>query len=139
VSYLIREMTIEDYEQAYQLWNDTDGIGLSDADSRENIMAYIIRNPGLSYVAVDQDQIIGTGLCGHDGRRGYLHHIVVHQNYQKQDIGRALVEICVKGLQKIGIKKCHIFVYRNNDEGKTFWEHLGWKIRHELDIMSLDI
>ena len=30
-------MTIEDYEKVLDLWENTDGIGLSDADSKEAI------------------------------------------------------------------------------------------------------
>lgn len=32
---LIREMTPEDYDAVYALWQATEGLGLSDADSRE--------------------------------------------------------------------------------------------------------
>jgi hypothetical protein len=43
----IAEFTIEAYEQVYSLWNTCDGIGLSAADSRDNIRAYLDRNPGM--------------------------------------------------------------------------------------------
>ncbi len=33
----LREMTIEDYDQVYRLWNLTDGLAISDAESKENI------------------------------------------------------------------------------------------------------
>ena len=135
----IRQMTISDYESAYALWEKTPGIGLSDADSRENIHLYLQRNSGFSFVASCDGKLVGAVLCGHDGRRGYLHHLVVDERYQKQQAGKLLVENCMNALEQLGIKKCHIFVYRDNEAGKAFWEHIGWKLRLELDIMSFDI
>ena len=139
MSFEIRQMKISDYEAAYALWEKTPGIGLSDADSRENIDIYLQRNPGFSFIALSENKLVGAVLCGHDGRRGYLHHLVVDERYQKQQVGKLLVENCMNALEQLGIKKCHIFVYRDNEAGKAFWEHIGWKLRLELDIMSFDI
>ena len=132
-------MMISDYEDVYALWKKAPGIGLSDADSRERIEIYLERNPGLSFVAISNDRHVGAVLCGHDGRRGYLHHLVVEKQFQKHNIGKMLVEHCMQALEQKNIQKCHIFVYRDNETGKTFWEHMGWKVRLDLDIMSYDI
>lgn len=68
-----------------------EGIGLSNADSQENIAGFLERNPNLSFVAVANGKIIGTVLCGHDGRRGYIYHVMVSDAYRNQGIGKALV------------------------------------------------
>ena len=47
----IREMTIKDYVQMFNLWISNEGLALSDADSKENINMYLCRNKGLSYVS----------------------------------------------------------------------------------------
>lgn len=47
----IREFLIDDYPAARSLWESTDGVGLSDADTLPNIAAFLRRNPGLSFVA----------------------------------------------------------------------------------------
>ena len=139
MSFVIRPMSIEDYEQAYTLWEKTEGIGLNDADKKENIQMYLDRNPKLSFVALSQDQIIGTVLSGHDGRRGFIHHLAVDIHHQRQGIGAKLVNKSLKALKQRGIQKCHIFVYRDNVSGKAFWKHIGWKLRKDLDILSFDI
>ena len=68
---LIREMTIEDYEQVYELWTDIKGFGIrSIDDSREGVERFLKRNPTTSVVAVQNGLIIGNILYGHDGRTG---------------------------------------------------------------------
>ena len=44
-------MTIQDYDAVLALWQSVDGMGLSDADSREGIGRYLARNPGMSFTA----------------------------------------------------------------------------------------
>lgn len=140
MSFVIREMTIDDYDPVIQLWQKTEGVGLSSADSREAIARYLSRNPGMSFVAVlDDGQMVGAVLCGHDGRRGFLHHLAVQPDYRRQGIGRALVNHCITRLELEGIDKCHLFVFRTNTTGQAFWKGLGWTERQTLAIMSKDI
>lgn len=68
----IREFTIADYPGALGLWESTDAIGLSNADSRSNISSFLDRNPGLSFVALDGSTLVGTILCGHDGAAAWF-------------------------------------------------------------------
>jgi len=72
MSVLIQEMTIQDYDEVRALWEESDGIEISDADSRDGIARFLERNAGLSFVARDGNELIGAVLCGHDGRRGYI-------------------------------------------------------------------
>ena len=139
MSTQIREMSIADYETMYALWQNTEGIGLSDADSKEGIKRFLERNPGLSFVACDGDEIVGAALCGHDGRRGYIHHLAVAKSHRKQGIGKSLVGRCMFALMQIGIAKCHLFVFDDNQEAIKFWNKVGWTERVELMLMSQQI
>lgn len=133
------EFKIKDYQNIISLWKNCAGIGLSSADSKANMQSYLRRNPGMSFVAKYQNEIIGAALCGHDGRRGYLHHLAVHPDYRNQGIGRSLVERCVSALQRMGIQKCHLFIFNSNIEGIQFWEKIGWSPRNDLGIVSKEI
>ncbi len=133
---VVREMRIEDYDSVLELWSATDGIGLSDADSKVNIAAFLQRNPGLSFVVLWEGQIVGAALCGQDGRRGYLHHLTVQKSYRKRGLGKALIEACFNGLREINIAKCHIFVFKDNIVGIEFWNRSGWQTRGDLQVMS---
>lgn len=133
---IYRIMTIIDYEPVYDLWKSTPGIGLSDADSREGIEKFLEANPGRCFVALSGDELVGTVMCGCDGRRGYLHHLAVRADQRGQGIGRQLVEECMAALRAIGIDKVHIFVIKDNESGKVFWRNAGWQERHDLTVMS---
>ena len=134
ISY--RPMTIADYEQVYDLWEKTEGIGLSDADSKENIAQFLNRNPGISFVAYDRDMLVGAVLCGNDGRRGFIHHLTVDESHQRLGIGSQLIEHCLVKLADINIHKCHLFVFAENQPAIGFWERTGWEQRGELTIIS---
>lgn len=132
----IDALTLDDYPAVLALWTAVEGIGLSDADTPAGIAQYLQRNPGLSFVARDDGRIVGAVLCGHDGRRGYLHHLAVATDHRRRGIGRALVESCLAGLRELGIDKCHLFVYAGNAAAIAFWDRIGWEQRHDLVIMS---
>lgn len=136
---LYRQATISDYDQMYNLWKNIEGIGLSDSDTKENIEKFLNKNQGLNYICEEKGKIIGTILCGEDGRRGYLYHLAVDKDYRRKGIGTKLVNLVFDNLKKKGIIKCHLFVYYENELGKTFWEKTGWCKRDELLIYSKDI
>ena len=129
-------MTIADYDAVLRLWLDAEGVGLNESDSRENIASFLGRNPGLSRVAGCGDAIIGAVLCGHDGRRGYLHHLAVAKTHRKLGLGRQLVEACLADLARQGIPKCNIFLFADNAAGEAFWKHNGWAKRSDLQVMQ---
>jgi ribosomal protein S18 acetylase RimI-like enzyme len=125
-----------DYEQVMALWQATEGITLREADAREAILAYLARNPGLSFVARDGDVLAGAVLAGTDGRRGYLQHLAVAPPYRGRGVGRALAERVIEALRVAGISKCHLMVRQENERAKTFWAHLGWTVREDISLMS---
>jgi ribosomal protein S18 acetylase RimI-like enzyme len=95
----ISEMTIQDYDEAYTLWQRCEGIGLSEADSRCGIEAFLKHNPGLSFTARTDEGVAGTVLCGSDGRRGYLYHLAVDPSCRRMGIGQALMERSLSALR----------------------------------------
>jgi N-acetylglutamate synthase len=137
----IQNMSIRDYGDVFALWKTTPGIGLheDEDDSKDGIRRYLKRNPGMSFVARKNGQVIGAVLSGHDGRRGYLHHLAVAGNHRKKGIGKALVERVLSRLKAAGIRKCHIFILTDNAAGQRFWKHMGWKKRMDLYIMTQTI
>ena len=139
MSIKISRFTIDAYDQVMALWTDIPGIGLSEADSKENISRYLGRNPGMSFLAEKEGQIVGAVLCGHDGRRSYIHHLAVYPNYRRQGIGRKLIDNCLTGLNAIGVNKCHLFIFEDNKEGMIFWENLGWSYRSDISVISKTI
>ncbi|WP_124113501.1 GNAT family N-acetyltransferase [Paenibacillus xylanexedens] len=134
--YEIREMTINDYEMSIELWQRTEGMALSEADSKESINYYLNRNTGMSFVCVDKEQVIGTILCGHDGRRGYIYHVAVDPEYRGKSLGKKLVVSSLEKLRLEGIGKCHIMVIADNEIGNEFWIRTEWTRRDGILLYS---
>lgn len=133
---VIREMTMADYDSVLELWRQTPWIGLSQADERPALAAYLARNPGTSFVALAGGRVAGAILAGHDGRRGLIHHLAVAEDRRRQGLGRALVDKCLAALANQGLGKCHLFVFTENQAGREFWESLGFGVRDDLRLMS---
>ena len=132
----LRVMTVADYRRVIALWRACEGIGLSEADRRAGIGAYLRRNRNMSFVAVAKGRVVGAVLCGHDGRRGYLHHLAVTPAWRRHGIGRALVDAAVARLCAAGLKKCNLLLYAHNAAGRAFWLNHGWAARGDLVFMQ---
>jgi len=134
--YTLRPMSIADYSAVIDLMKQTPGVSFRDADSLDSTTRYLERNPGLSFVAEAEGQLVGCLMSGHDGRRGYLQHLVVLPAFRRQGIANALVEQCLNALQQLGILKSHIDIFRTNKLAITYWESQGWKLRNDIHRYS---
>lgn len=135
----VRPFRLADYDEVLRVWKRTEGVGLNESDTRPAIATFLRRNPGLSFVAVKQGRIVGAVLCGHDGRRGYLHHLAVAKRHRKQGVGLRLVNACLAKLRASGIHKCNLFVFAGHAAGMSFWKHHGWKLRADLRVMQVQL
>ena len=130
----VRSMQIEDYDQVYALWMTIHGFSIRTIDdSREGVERFLKRNPGISVVAEMDGRVVGAILCGHDGRRGCLYHVCVHEDYRMQGICRAMVVHCMNALQQEGINKVSLIAFTKNDIGNAFWKQIGWTKREDLN------
>jgi putative acetyltransferase len=135
----IRPFTMDLYDRVFALWQQCEGVGLSQADSRECIQTFLERNPEMSFIATTDGAMVGAVLCGHDGRRGYIHHLAVHPQSRRRSVGCRLVEQCLGALQQAGIQKCHIFIFQQNQNGIAFWKSVGWTPRSDISVISKNI
>jgi putative acetyltransferase len=140
VNIIISPFTLDAYDKVMALWKESEGIGLSGADSKESIRSYLERNLNMSLTAEDsQGTLLGAVLCGHDGRRGYIYHLAVHPDHRRLGIGRKLVQECLARLKMAGIQKCHIFIFDDNTSGTDFWKAIGWTYREDIRVISKDV
>ena len=131
-----RLMTIEDYEQAYDLWILC-GNGLNNKDdSREGIDKYLKRNPSTSFVAVCEEKVVGVILCGHDGRRRIIQHACVSPDHRRFGIGSKLVDLALEALKAEGINKVLLVAFKKNEGGNKFWDSQGFTLRDDLNYRN---
>lgn len=133
-----RSMVIEDYDQVSALWARIRGFGIrSIDDSREGVTRFLKRNPETSVVALDGDKVVGSILCGHDGRQACFYHVCVDENYRKQGIGRRMAQICADTLRADHINRVYLIAFKKNEAGNAFWHKIGWERREDRNYYEL--
>jgi len=136
----IVEMKISNYEDIFILWTSTPGMGLRNLDdSKEGIDKFLRRNPTTNFIAEEDGEIVGSILCGHDGRRGYIYHTAVDMRYRGKGVGKNLVNSVINALKREGINKAALVVFTNNEVGNGFWRSMGWEKREDLNYYNLSI
>lgn len=145
---VIRAMRQSDYELVYELWCEIKGFGIRSVDdSKENILAFIERNPNLSAVCeLDEDKngfkkgkIVGSILCGHDGRTGGFYHVCVHSSFRKLGIAHEMTKFCLGALKKEKINKIALIAFKSNDLGNEFWQNYGFTLREDANYYDLSL
>ena len=134
MSIIIREMTMADYDKVYKLWTEIQGFGIRTVDdSREGVEKFLKRNPTTSVVAEQNGRIVGTILCGHDGRRGCFYHVCVAGDYRKHGVGHRMARHCMQALREEGINKVNLVAFKTNAVGNAFWQGVGWTKREDIN------
>lgn len=136
----IRTMTIEDYDEVRALWMTIKGFAIrSIDDSRAGVERFLRRNPATSVVAVEDGRLVGSILCGHDGRRGCMYHVCVHRDYRMRGIGKAMVVYAMNALKEENISKVSLIAFTKNDIGNAFWNRIGWTRRLDLNYYDFTL
>ncbi len=129
-----RCMTIDDYDQVHALWERISGFALRSLDdSREYILRFLQRNEKTSVVCECAGEIVGSILCGHDGRQAFFYHVCVAPEQRHKGIGRAMVRMCLSALRDEKISKASLVAFSDNEVGNQFWKNIGWTPREDFN------
>ena len=133
----IRAITPDDHTVLYALWRRTPGIQLRSDDDYAPFCRYLARNPGLSLLVEAEGVPVACLLVGHDGRRGYLQHLVVDVPWRGRGLARALVDEALRRLAEQGVVKSHVFVLDDAPEALAFWQAQSrWGLRSDIRVFS---
>ncbi len=131
---MLRQFTMQDYDEVFDLWKKTPGVGLrSMDDSRDGIEQFLIRNPNTNFVAVEDGHIVGVILGGHDGRRGTIYHACVEEAYRRRNIAASMTDCLIDAMKKENITRIGLLCFKNNEAGNRFWKAYGFQRREDLD------
>jgi len=133
---MIRTMAVTDIPASIELWKNTKGLAIRGSDNIRDLSEHVKMNCKHNFIAVSDDQLVGTVLGGFDGRRGYIYHLAVHEDYRKQKIGKELMERCFQSFKEIHVTKCHMMVLRDNTEAQEFYAKIGCELRNEILVFS---
>jgi len=129
-------MKSSQYDDVYDLWSRSAGVRLTSSDSKEQISRYLKRNKNLSSVALIDGKIVGAILCGHDGLKGFIHHLAVDSQHRRVGVAQALVQRSLSHLAEQGIGVCQIVVSSANCASEEFWRELGWRKQDDYLLLS---
>ncbi len=134
---IIKDMTLELYDIVIDFWKECN-INIEPEDEFSHFGKFISNSNGKGFIAFDKNKIIGSVLCGCDGRYGYIHHLAVMPEVRNKGLGKKLVEECIFFLKNdFSISSIAIFVWKNNLNGKGFWEKIGFNNVDGLEVFSL--
>ena len=131
-------MVIEDYDMVHKLWMSIRGFGIrSIDDSREDIERFLKRNPTTSVVACVGDKVVGSILCGHDGRQASFYHVCVKKSYRRQGIATQMVIYCMNVLKELKINKIALIAFTKTTRETRSGNRLAGPAARTAIIMSL--
>lgn len=133
----LRSVTADHHAELLALWQRTPGLRIRPEDAWAPFCRYLERNPGLSLRADLDGRLAGCLIVGHDGRRGYLQHLVVDLPFRGRGLARRLLDEALTRLAALGIDKSHVFVLREAGEALSFWKgNPQWEMREDILVFS---
>jgi len=122
----IRTYRDSDQEAVLALWERA-GINRPWLNLRAEIVEKRKRDRSLFLVATDGDEIIGAVMGAYDGRRGWVYHLAVQPSWQRDGIGRALMQELERRMLRLGVSKVNLQVRADNLVATGFYERLGYQ------------
>lgn len=120
-------------EALVDLWEKC-GLIVPQNDPIEDIQKKIDYQPELFFIALLDDQLIGSVMVGYEGHRGWLNYLAVHPSFQKRGFGKKLVEKAIAELRKIGCLKLNLQVRRSNKRVIEFYKQIGFKEEERVSL-----
>jgi GNAT superfamily N-acetyltransferase len=62
--------------------------------------------------------------------------LAVLPEFRGHGFGRQMVQACLAALATLGILKCNVFLYADNEPGQKFWNRCGWAARNDLKVLQ---
>lgn len=90
------------------------------------------KQPGVSTVAIQQDQIIGYQISTTFSFQGHLARLAVHPDYQGQQVGSGLVIDLLNRMVKNGIHNITVNTQQNNHSSLAIYQKFGFKNTQEM-------
>lgn len=131
----LRVMTIQDYNEVLALWKGVNGFYIrSIDDSYDGMQKFLAKNPKTNVIAICDNKIVGSILCGYDGRCAYLYHVCVQKEYRHKQIGKRMVSFVKDRLQEEGATHINLVAFKDNSLGNLFWQEIGWQLKDTMNL-----
>ena len=121
----IRTFRKRDRDAVVALWEAT-SLARPWLNLHAEIREKLRRDRELFIVATQCGAIIGSVMGAYDGRRGWVYHLAVAPERQRQGIGNALMAELEARMARIGVIKVNLQVRTDNAAVEAFYLGLGY-------------
>jgi len=121
-------------DQVISLWKDVFGYETSHNSPDIVIDKKVEFNDGLFFIAVDNDNVIGTVMAGYDGHRGWIYSIAVSKDYRKKGLGSALLTFAEERLSVKGCMKINLQIMDGNEPVEVFYHSNGYQTEKRISM-----
>ncbi|MFJ5143920.1 GNAT family acetyltransferase [Curtobacterium sp. NPDC088465] len=133
---VFRPFRPDDIEAVVALW-EACGLLRPWNDPRRDIARKVAEQPELFLVAEQPDQpeqpehddertVVGVGMAGYDGHRGWVNYLAVRPDLQGSGLGRAFMAEFERLLTERGCPKVNVQVREGNEQVLGFYASLGY-------------
>ena len=102
-------------------------------DPAEDIRKKLEFQPGLFFVGLLDDRVVGSIMVGYDGHRGWINYLAVAPECQRRGYGKQLVYRAIEELKRMGCLKVNLQIRKSNTSVIDFYKRLGFR---EDDVVS---
>jgi len=88
----------------------------------------------LFFVAVVDNEAVGTIMAGYDGHRGWIYSLAVAPSHRRQGIGTQLVAHAERALIGKGCVKINLQILEGNESVVAFYSNLGFAVEKRISM-----
>jgi ribosomal protein S18 acetylase RimI-like enzyme len=129
----VRIFQAADRDAVVSLWQDT-GLASRASDAEADIELKVAEQPQFFFVGEHSGEIIATLMAGYDGHRGWINYLATSSRYQRQGVGRAMVERAEAVLQTLGCPKINLQIRGANAAVRGFYESIGYVVEDRISM-----
>ena len=123
--FVIRSYQPEDKEALINLWNRC-GLLHPQNNPIQDIERKQSCNPEWLLVGVMDEIIVASVMVGYEGHRGAINYLGIDPDYQRQGLGKKMMEKAEQVLINAGCPKINLCVRNSNRQVLKFYESIGY-------------
>ena len=85
-------------------------------------------DPELFLVGEIDGEIVASVMGGYEGHRGWINYLAVDPVYQRQGIGREMMEAVEEKIQALGSPKINLMIRTGNTAVIEFYKSIGYRM-----------
>jgi len=127
----IRACRLEDLGGVLELWQQAAATP-SVTDTGDDLRRAVADGPAHVLVAEVNGRLIGSIIGTFDGWRGNIYRLVVHPDYRRHGVARALVAEVERKMAEQGAKRITALVEKDHPLAMNFWEAVGYRVDERI-------